>query len=79
MSKTLVRIVAFLAFTLVAFAQNTKKSAEETRQKGPCDGAAATQLDLNECFAADFHKADAHLNTIYANLLKRMQGQLPRS
>jgi uncharacterized protein YecT (DUF1311 family) len=74
MSKTFVRIVAFFVITLASFAQNTKEGAEETRQKGPCDDAAATQLDLNKCFAEESHKADGHLNTIYANLLEQMQG-----
>jgi uncharacterized protein YecT (DUF1311 family) len=73
MSKTLVRIVALLFFTIVASAQNTKDRAEGTLQKTPCD-ASATQSDLNQCAGDDFQKADARLNRIYANLVKQMEG-----
>ena len=73
MTKTFVRIVALLFFAVLASAQNTKQSPEGLPQKGPCD-AAATQLDLNQCAGEEFSKADTHLNHIYANLLKQMEG-----
>lgn len=34
-----------------------------------------TQLDLNQCYAEQFRKADAHLNKVYAGLLKQMQSE----
>lgn len=67
----------FLALLIPAVfgsAQNSKQGAGGSRQKGPCD-AAITQLDLNECYGEQFRNADAHLNKIYAGLLKQLQSE----
>lgn len=72
MRKALGLIVALLAFGLFALAQAPKKTQRE--QKGPCD-AATTQLDLNQCYGEQFSKVDAHLNKVYASLLKQTRGE----
>jgi Lysozyme inhibitor LprI len=38
----------------------------------PCD-AAATQADINQCSAAEYREADAHLNTVYKSLVRLPQ------
>jgi uncharacterized protein YecT (DUF1311 family) len=65
--------VAALFFAVLGSAHNSRQGTEQGPQKGPCD-AATTQLDLNQCYGEQFRNADAHLNTIYSNLLKQMRG-----
>ncbi len=71
MPKTFTLTIALFFFAIIGSAQKTKEGAKEALQKGPCD-AAATQLELNQCFGEQFRKADAHLNKIYASLLKQL-------
>ncbi len=73
MRKMFGLIVVLLFLVIPGSGQNSKK-AEETPQKGPCN-AAMTQLDLNQCYGDQFQEADAHLNKIYASLLKQMRGE----
>ncbi len=75
MPKTFALTIALVFFAILGSAQKTKEGAEGALQKGPCD-AAATQLELNQCYGEQFRKADAHLNNIYANLLKQMQSEV---
>src|SRR5229473_3087538 len=74
MPKTFALTIALLFFAILGSAQKTKQGAEGAPQKGPCD-AAATQLELNQCYGEQFRKADAHLKNVYANLLKQMQSE----
>ncbi len=39
-----------------------------------CDNAV-TQLDINECVAAQAAAADAELNTVYRQVMQQLQGQ----
>jgi len=66
-------IVTLVFLALFGSLQNSKQS-EGKPQKGPCD-AAMTQLDLNECYGEQFRNADAHLNGVYASLLKQLQSE----
>ena len=75
MRKTCGLTVALLSCAIFVFAQDYQKAAERLPQKGPCD-AAMTQLDLNQCYGDQFRKADAHLNKVYANLIKQMRGEI---
>jgi uncharacterized protein YecT (DUF1311 family) len=74
MTFAFVLTIALLFFGIFASARKTKGGAGGAPQKGPCD-AAATQLELNQCYGEQFRKADAHLNSVYANLLKQMQSE----
>ena len=65
-------VIALLFFTAFGSPHSASQRAEETAQKGPCD-AAATQLDLNQCYGEQFKNADAHLNKIYSSLVKQLQ------
>jgi uncharacterized protein YecT (DUF1311 family) len=71
MQKTLWLTFTLLLLTIFGSAQNSKQGTEGTLEKGPCE-AAKTQLELNECYGEQFRKADAHLNKIYASLLKQL-------
>jgi uncharacterized protein YecT (DUF1311 family) len=66
--------VPLLIPAVLGSTQNSKQGVEERLQKGPCD-AAMTQLDLNECYGEQLRNADAHLNKIYAGLLKQLQSE----
>lgn len=74
MPKTFALTIALLFSAIFGSAQKTKEDAEGAHQKGPCD-AAATQLELNQCYGEQFRKADARLNNVYANLLKQMKSE----
>lgn len=65
-------VIALLFFTALGSPHSSSHRAEDTPQKGPCD-AAATQLDLNQCYGQQFKNADAHLNKIYSSLVKQLQ------
>jgi len=71
MLKTFALTIVLLFFAILGSAQKTKEGAKGAPQKGPCD-AAATQLELNQCYGEQFRKAYAHLNNIYASLLKQL-------
>ncbi len=74
MPKTFALGIALLFFAILGSAQKNKEGAEGAPQKGQCD-AAATQLELNQCYGEQFRKADARLNNVYAKLLKQMRGE----
>jgi uncharacterized protein YecT (DUF1311 family) len=69
--KTLWLSIVLLLLAIFGSAQNSKQDTEGTLKKVPCE-AAKTQLELNECYGEQFRKADAHLNKIYASLLKQL-------
>lgn len=65
--------VALLCLAIYGSAQDFRKEAKGTPQKGPCD-AAMTQLYLNQCYGEQFQKADAHVDKLYASFLKQTRG-----
>ena len=67
-------VIVLMVSAVFGSAQNSKQSAKEAPQKGPCD-AAITQLDLNQCYGEQYRNADAHLNKIYGSLLKQLQSE----
>jgi len=71
MQKTFGLTIALLLPAIFGSAQNSKNRAEGTSKKEPCE-VAKTQLELNECYGERFRKSDAHLNKIYASLLKQL-------
>jgi len=72
MPKTFALTIVLLFCAILGAAQKTKEGAKGVPQKGPCD-AAATQLELNQCYGEQFRKADARLNKICASLLKQLR------
>jgi uncharacterized protein YecT (DUF1311 family) len=63
MTKT----VLTAALLTVAALCGSQARAQQT--SNPCD-QAVTQMDMNQCSAGQYKKADAQLNTVYAAILK---------
>jgi uncharacterized protein YecT (DUF1311 family) len=59
-----------LLLTIGSTQQGTPSRGGCDTQAGPC-ASASTQADLNSCYGEQYSKADAHLNTVYHDLLKR--------
>lgn len=72
----MLRSVLAILFVLIAtdapFAQQSAEDEAQTPQANPCDNAT-TQADMNQCSAEEYRKADAHLNTVYKNLVRLLQ------
>ena len=76
MRKITMLVLLLLPLMVFASGQDPRRKTETTPQKGPCD-AATTQLDMNQCYGEQFHKADARLNKVYGSLLRQMPGEAP--
>lgn len=63
MSRLTLLLLALLPFTASAMMLG-----------GACDDAD-TQLDLNECMAAEADAADAELNAVYRQVMQELEGQ----
>jgi uncharacterized protein YecT (DUF1311 family) len=72
MLQSLLAILILLIFACASFAQQAAKTDSQARQANPCD-AATTQADMKQCAAEAYKKADAHLNTVYTNLMRLLQ------
>jgi uncharacterized protein YecT (DUF1311 family) len=73
LTRAFLLTIGLLSFVIFGPAQNTQKPVKEIPRNGPCD-AARTQSELNQCFDEESRKADAHLSSIYSNLVKQLQG-----
>lgn len=69
MLKSLFAITFLATVAHANFAQQSAKTSTQRAQTNPCD-AANTQMEMNQCSAEEYKKADAHLNTVYANLIR---------
>ena len=71
-------ILSFIVFTmlLVAFmpagGQNAKPASTPSSQEPICD-RAETQMEINQCSAEKYQKADALLNELYSKLVRQFQ------
>ena len=71
----------FIALTvlLVAFnttrGQDAKPAATPSSQETMCD-KAETQMEMNQCSAEKYHKADAILNDLYSKLARQFQADI---
>jgi uncharacterized protein YecT (DUF1311 family) len=66
----------FLLFASLWLTQQSAKSqGERSFEKGPCDWAQ-TQQEMNQCSGEQYRKADAHLNTVYAKLVRLLEKDL---
>lgn len=74
MMKTTFSTLAVLSLLLV-FAVSP---ASAQTQKDPCANAQ-TQMELNECQAREYKKADAALNTVYKQLMAKVDDEGERS
>jgi uncharacterized protein YecT (DUF1311 family) len=72
MLKSLLAIMILLGVVSSTSAQQNAKTGQQTKQSNPCD-AANTQMEMNECSAEEYVKADAHLNLVYTNLIRLLQ------
>lgn len=72
MLKSLVAVLFLAILAGASAAQQSSGTGTQPAQANPCD-AANTQLEMNQCSADEFKKADARLNTVYANLIRLLQ------
>jgi uncharacterized protein YecT (DUF1311 family) len=72
MLKSLLAVLFLMIPARAGFAQPSAKTGTQPAQANPCD-AATTQADMNQCSAEEYRKADAHLNTVYKNLVRLLQ------
>ncbi|HJX83584.1 MAG TPA: lysozyme inhibitor LprI family protein [Candidatus Angelobacter sp.] len=64
-------MVVWLWFT-VAVTPNTPQDKSTSPDQNPC-ARANTQLEINECSADQYRKADARLNSLYAKIAADLQ------
>jgi uncharacterized protein YecT (DUF1311 family) len=69
----LTAIILCTFFAIASGQENAKASTQSAQGTDPCANAI-TQQDMNQCAAAEYQKADAHLNRIYAKLIKSFKG-----
>ena len=72
MLKSLLAVLFLMIPACAGFAQQSANTRAQPAQANPCD-AATTQADMNQCSAEEYRKADAHLNTVYKNLVRLLQ------
>ena len=72
MLRSVLAILFVLILADAPFTQQSAKSEAQPAQANPC-GNATTQADMNQCSAEEYRKADAHLNTVYKNLVRLLQ------
>ncbi|MFY9804638.1 MAG: lysozyme inhibitor LprI family protein [Candidatus Acidiferrales bacterium] len=76
MVKFFFAILLLLIFVGAGFGQQGAHAGATPGQAqahtNPCD-TATTQVEMNECSAAEYKKADARLNTVYKNLVRLLQ------
>ncbi|HVA17762.1 MAG TPA: lysozyme inhibitor LprI family protein [Candidatus Dormibacteraeota bacterium] len=77
MRNVLRMTIVLLTFAASASAQQRLK-ASGSKEKDPC-ASAMTQYDINQCTLKEYHKAEAHLNAIYAKLLALMGQDFARA
>ena len=72
MLKLLLATIILLSIASGSSPQQNAKTGQQTKQANPCD-AANTQMEMNQCSAEEYKKADAHLNVVYTNLIRLLQ------
>jgi uncharacterized protein YecT (DUF1311 family) len=68
-------LLAIGFLVIVASANSTQQGAKTEQNAGqgnPCD-AANTQMEMNQCSAEEYTKADVHLNLVYTNLIRSLR------
>ncbi|MFZ3331265.1 MAG: lysozyme inhibitor LprI family protein [Candidatus Acidiferrales bacterium] len=72
MPKSLLAVICLAIVAGGSSAQQSPKPESQAAQANPCD-AAHTQMEMNQCSADEYKKADAHLNAMYAKLTRALQ------
>ncbi|MGA7856033.1 MAG: lysozyme inhibitor LprI family protein [Candidatus Acidiferrales bacterium] len=72
MLKLLLATIILLSIASGSSPQQSAKTDQQAKQANPCD-AANTQMEMNQCSAEEYKKADAHLNVVYTNLIRLLQ------
>jgi uncharacterized protein YecT (DUF1311 family) len=72
MLKSLLAAMFLAILTGTSSAQHSPKIEPQAAHANPCD-AANTQMEMNQCSADEYKKADAHLNTVYTQLVRVLQ------
>ena len=74
-------ILSFIVFTMLLAAfiptrgQNAKPASTPSWQEPICD-RAETQMEINQCSAEKYQKADALLNEMYSKLIRQFQADI---
>ncbi len=78
MKKMILPFIVFVML-LVAFipmhGQDAKPASTPSPQESICD-KAETQMEMNQCSAEKYHKADAILNELYSKLTRQFQADI---
>ena len=61
-----------LIFSAASPAQQNAKPAAQATQANPCE-SPTTQMEMNQCSGEEYRTADADLNAVYKNLLRKLQ------
>jgi uncharacterized protein YecT (DUF1311 family) len=61
-----------LIFSAASSAQQNAKPAAQATQANPCE-SPTTQMEMNQCSGEEYRTADADLNAVYKNLLRKLQ------
>lgn len=72
MLKTLLRVMFLALLAGASSEQQSTKSEAQSGRANSCD-AANTQVEMNQCSADEYKKADAHLDTVITNLIRLLQ------
>jgi uncharacterized protein YecT (DUF1311 family) len=72
MLRSVLAILFVPTFACVGFGQQSASIGTQPAHANPC-GNATTQADMNQCAAEEYRKADAHLNSVYKNLVRLLQ------
>lgn len=72
MPKSLLAVMILAILAGARSAQQNPKTESQAGRANPCD-AANTQMEMNQCSADEYKKVDAHLNTVYTNLIRLLQ------
>jgi uncharacterized protein YecT (DUF1311 family) len=72
-SRIALGLLFFSLFGLIPHA--TPKQTSPKKPKAPCDWAM-TQMEMNQCSAEEYRKADAHLNAVYRRAILFMENDI---
>src|SRR5260221_8871406 len=74
MPRTILAFSVLLFFSSIPGTFDGNGSPRQLPGIAPCNDMS--QMEMNKCFDAEFHKVDAHLNEVYGKLLSAMKDDL---
>ena len=70
--------IVFTAAVVLCLLVALGGAAQAQAKKNPCDNAQ-TQVEINDCQAREYKKADAALNTVYKQLMTKLEDEGERA